>query len=199
MSESGCRAYRRNAVAFAFQADFGARLCAGLYFQFQFVAFRGLYDDGAAQQRRIHVDVYRALTVGITYSPAFVSKRVESPFEAAAVAACASAASAEHLREEVREASSCKLAEVKSFKAACVCTACGTAAHACHLPVFAVLVVFGPFFRIVQHVVRFIQCLEFGFGFRVVGMQVRVELFSPFLVSGLDVLLRSIFADTLIL
>ena len=44
------------------------------------------------------------------------------------------------------------------------------------------------FFRIVQHVVRFIQCLEFGFGFRVVGMQVRVELFGPFLVSGLDVL-----------
>ena len=160
-------------VTFSFQADFGARLCTRFDFQFQFVAFRSLYDNGTAQQCRVHVDVYRALTVGVAYSPAFVSERVESPFEAAAVAACVSAASAEHLREEVREASSCKLTEVKSFKAACVCTACGTAAHACHFPVFAVLVVFGPFFRLVQYVIRFIQSLEFGFGFRTVGMQVR--------------------------
>ena len=181
MSESGCRAYRRNACRLCLSGGLWRQAVYRALFSVSICRLPGFwYDDGAAQQRRVHVDIYRALTVGITYSPAFVSKRVESPFEAAAVAACASTASAEHLREEVREASSCKLAEIKSFKAACVCTACGTAAHACHFPVFAVLVVFGPFFRIVQHIVRFIQCLEFGFGFRVVGMQVRVELFGPF-------------------
>ena len=184
-------------VAFPFQADFGARLCPRLDFQFQLVAVRGLHNDGASQQCRVHVDADSAFSVGIAYSTSFVAERVEAALETRAVAARASAStSAEHLGEEIRETASAELAEVEAFEASVsAASARGASAHVHVLPMLAVLVILGPLFGVVQHVVGFVQGLELGFGFRVVGVQVGMELLGPFLVGGLDVLLRGILAD----
>ena len=86
-----------------------------------------------------------------------------------------------------------ELAEIEIFKS--ISARLAGAEFACGFPVFTVLVVFSPFFRIIQHIVCFIKSLELGFGLWIIRVKVRMELLSSFTISGLDVFLRGIFGN----
>ena len=63
-------------------------------------------------------------------------------------------------------------------------------------PMLTVLVVFSAFFRIIEHIISFVQCLELSLSFRIIRMQIWMKLFCSFLICSLDVLLWCILWDT---
>ena len=63
------------------------------------------------------------------------------------------------------------------------------------LPVLTVLVVFLSFLRVAQHLVGFVDLLEFFMGFLVIGIEIGVVFSSQFAVGGAYLFLRRIFGN----
>lgn len=187
-------------VAFSFQTNLGAGLGTRFHFQLEFFRAGG-YDDLTSQDGRIHVNVHQALLV--LYHRFFLMEPAEPAessevLEPAALGALPAMCSAEQLFKEIGEvASAAELAEVETFKTAIATgSSSGILEFAHTLPVLTVLIVFGSFLRIAQHIVCLVQRLKLGLGLRVIRMQVRMKLFGSFPISTFYVFLWCILRDT---
>lgn len=64
------------------------------------------------------------------------------------------------------------------------------------LPIFSILVVFFPFYRVTEHIVCFIDFLKTQFGIFILRIFIRVIFSSQFPVSGFNFSFRSFFGQT---
>lgn len=178
-------------VTFSSQSDLCTVLRFGLYLQLEFSALC-LQQDFTTEQCSVHVDAHRGLHVVVSLVHVHA-------------APCAMHTTTEEIFEEGREPSgTTKLAEVEAVGiAATVVSATVLSGIASSfleciglLPLLAVLVVLLPLLRVGEYGVGFIQCLELGFGLRVVGVKVRMKLPCPLGIRLSDFTLRSVLGDT---